>query len=361
MPPVLIVGNEIHRGLSHPGLTTLPMIPQESPKENLRIPTPRLENGRVTQRFVDDLIDFFKQEQRLPSPTAFKILSDVTSLLREEPSLVEVQLGRDDLINICGDIHGQFFDLARIFDLRGTPSVQNQYLFNGDFVDRGPWGVEVTLVLLSYKLLYPNAFYVNRGNHECEEVNRAYGFQNEVLDKYEPKMFRAFQDAFSWLPVAHCINTAVLVMHGGLFSNDDVTLDDIRAIERGCQPERDSLMCDLLWSDPQRENGREPNSRGFSCVFGPDITQRFLTKNNLLYIVRSHECVQYGYDLCHDDTVVTVFSAPNYCDRHGNKGAICILHGDDVSMPEFKKFTAAPHPKITNLYYSNFLVRMGLL
>merc|ERR1712226_990441 len=120
-------------------------------------------------------------------------------------------------------------------------------------------------------------------------------------------------------------------MHGGLPNKDGVTLDDIRDIRRGGQPERNSLMCDLLWSDPRDEEGRIPNQRGYSCLFGPDVTEKFLAANDLLYIIRSHECVQYGFDLTHDDKVVTVFSAPNYCDRHTNKGAICIIHGDDVS------------------------------
>jgi hypothetical protein len=106
----------------------------------------------------------------------------------------------------------------------------------------------------------------------------------------------------------------------------------------------------------QESVGRACNPRGYSCAFGPDVTERFLQQNGLLFIVRSHECVQRGYALAHTDTVVTVFSAPNYCDRYGNKGAVCILHGDDVSMPEFKRFDAAPHPKpkVTNAYYEQY-------
>ena len=214
--------------------------------------TPRLDsNGCVDQEFVLDLVDFYKQQLRLPTPTATKILQDSKALFRTQPSLVEIELGKNDVINICGDIHGQFFDLAKIFDLFGSPGPENQYLFNGDYVDRGPWSVEVIFLLLSQKLLHPEHFFLVRGNHETEEINRLYGFQSEVLDKYDSKMFSLIQEVFNWLPVAHCVNGSVLVMHGGLFCRDGVTLDDIRAIERGKQPERESLMCDLLWSDPQ--------------------------------------------------------------------------------------------------------------
>ena len=215
-------------------------------------PTPRLDaKGQVNLKFVEELIPFFKREGRLPHLTVHKILTDVSNLLAKEPTLVDVDLGRDDVLNICGDVHGQFFDLAHIFELRGLPSRSNRFLFNGDFVDRGPWGLEVALTLFSLKLLNPEAIHLNRGNHECEDVNRYYGFQAEVLDKYDVRTFRAAQVAFDWLPLAHCVNNSVLVMHGGLFGKDGVTLEDIRAIPRGAQPEKDTLMCDLLWSDPQ--------------------------------------------------------------------------------------------------------------
>jgi len=352
------------------------------------------EKDKVTEQFMKDLIMFFKNGQRLPRHIVIKILTDSKLLFMGQSSLVDISLSKDDHLNVCGDIHGQFFDLANIFDLFGFPTKRNQYLFNGDFVDRGVWSVEVMLVLLGFKLLLPDTFFLVRGNHESEEVNRVYGFENEVLDKYDGKIFRLFQNVFDWLPVTHCVNSSVLIMHGGLpcskaprskssgsngeqsddpsdeddYEEDEdddlpatVTLDDIRSLRRGCPVPKQGLMCDLLWADPREENGTAPNSRGYSSVFGPDITRKFLADNNLLYIVRSHECVQPGFDLCHDDTVVTVFSAPNYCDRQGNKGAVCILHGDDVSMPEFRRFKAVPHPKVDRHKYNSIYMRYGLI
>ncbi len=140
-----------------------------------------------------DLVRYFKQQKRLPALTAKRILSNAKAYFVQQPSLVDIELGKDDVLNICGDIHGQFYDLARILDLFGRPLASNRFLFNGDFVDRGPWSVEVVLTLLSHKLLYPDDFHLVRGNHETEEINKLYGFHNEVLDKYDAQMFDLFQ------------------------------------------------------------------------------------------------------------------------------------------------------------------------
>lgn len=128
-------------------------------------------------------------------------------------------------------------------------------------------------------------------------------------------------------------------MHGGLFANDDVTLDDIRKIDRNRQPPEDGPMCELLWSDPQPQNGRSPSKRGVGCQFGPDVTQTFLELNKLDYIIRSHEVKNDGFEVAHDGKCITVFSAPNYCDSMGNKGAFITLKGKDM-IPNFTTYVA---------------------
>ena len=128
------------------------------------------------------------------------------------------QVPEDRKFTICGDIHGQFYDLLNIFKLNGKPSEENPYLFNGDFVDRGSFSVECIFVLLSYKLLYPNHFFMSRGNHESENMNKMYGFEGEVKAKYSANMVDLFTEVYNWLPLCHCINQRVLVMHGGLFA-----------------------------------------------------------------------------------------------------------------------------------------------
>lgn len=149
-------------------------------------------------------------------------------------------------------------------------------------------------------------------------------------------------------------------MHGGLFSEDGVTLDDIRKIERNRQPPDSGPMCDLLWSDPQPQNGRSVSKRGVSCQFGPDVTKAFLEENQLDYIIRSHEVKAEGYEVAHGGRCVTVFSAPNYCDQMGNKASYIHLQGSDL-RPQFHQFTAVPHPNVKPMAYANTLLQLGMM
>lgn len=179
-------------------------------------------------------------------------------------------------------------------------------------MDRGSFSVECIFVLLGFKLLYPNHFFLARGNHESASMNQMYGFDGEVKAKYNAQMAEFFTEVYNWLPLCHCLNNRVLVMHGGLFSNDEITLDDIRQTDRNRQPPDEGIMCELLWSDPQPQRGRSPSKRGVGIQFGPDVTDKFLAKNKLEYVIRSHEVKPEGYEVAHDGKCITVFSAPNY-------------------------------------------------
>uniref|UniRef100_A0AAY5F0C9 Serine/threonine-protein phosphatase n=1 Tax=Electrophorus electricus TaxID=8005 RepID=A0AAY5F0C9_ELEEL len=299
---------------------------------------PKLEEGKVTLKFMKELMDWFKDEKKLHRKCAYQV----------------------NKITICGDTHGQYYDLLNIFELNGLPSLTNPYLFNGDFVDRGSFSVEVILTLFGFKLLYPDHFHLLRGNHETDNMNQMYGFEGEVKAKYTAQMFQLFSEVFQWLPLTLCINSKVLVMHGGLFSEDGVTLDDLKKIDRNRQPPDSGPMCDLLWSDPQPQNGRSISKRGVSCQFGPDVTQRFLEQNKLQYIIRSHEVKAEGYEITHSGKCITVFSAPNYCDQMGNKAAYIHLRGSDLK-PEFHQFTAVPHPNVKPMVYANSLLQLGMM
>ena len=176
------------------------------------------------------------------------------------------------------------------------------YRFNGDVVDRGSFSVECILLLFGFKLLYPNHLFVARGNHESETMNKIFGFEGEVKNKYSQQLYDVFAEVFEYLPLAHLIqrendNGKVIVMHGGLFNKDDVTLDDIRKVDRVRQPPEEGLMCDLLWSDPMANLGRSPSKRGVGVQFGPDVTQSFLKLNNVDYVIRSHEVKENGYEV----------------------------------------------------------------
>nr|CAD7399851.1 unnamed protein product [Timema cristinae] len=273
---------------------------------------PKLEDGKVTEQFMKDLMESYKKQGKLHRKYAYKILLDVKQLFMSQPSLVDIKIEDKNKFTVCGDIHGQFYDLMNIFDLNGLPSTSNPYLFNGDFVDRGSFSVECIFTLFGFKLLYPDHFFMSRGNHESQTMNQMYGFEGEVKSKYTAQMSELFTEVYNWLPLAHCLNSRVLVMHGGLFSRDDVTLDEIRKIDRNRQPPEDGVMCELLWSDPQEQPGRAPSKRGVGVQFGPDVTEKFVELNKLDYIIRSHEVKNEGYEKAHDGHCITVFSAPNY-------------------------------------------------
>ncbi|KAK2183872.1 hypothetical protein NP493_293g02024 [Ridgeia piscesae] len=300
---------------------------------------PTLEDTSVTLNFMKHLMETFKSQKCLHRKYAYQILLDAKKLFANQSSLVDITVPEGKKFTVCGDIHGQFYDLMNIFDLNGLPSECNPYLFNGDFVDRGSFSVECIFTLLGFKLLYPNHFFMSRGNHESITMNQMYGFEGEVKSKFSQQMCELFTEVFQLLPLCHCINNKILVMHGGLFSDDTVTLDDIRKVERNKQPPETGIMCELLWSDPQPQCGRSPSKRGVGIQFGPDITKRFLQRNRLDYVIRSHEVKQDGYEVAHDGKCITVFSAPNYCDTMGNKGAFVTLTGGELK-PNYTTYEA---------------------
>jgi serine/threonine-protein phosphatase 5 len=228
--------------------------------------------------------------------------------------LVDIPLQGAEEFTVCGDVHGQYYDLLNIFALNGNPSTSNPYLFNGDFVDRGSFSVEVVVALMCWKVALPNHMHMSRGNHESRNMNKMYGFEGEVSKKYSPKFYDFFCDLFCQLPIAHCINSSVLVLHGGLFSKDGVTLDAIRKVNRNREPGDEGIMCECLWSDPCDMDGRHPSKRGVGVMFGPDVAAKFCEENSLKYVVRSHEVKPQGYEIQRGGKVITVFSAPNYCD-----------------------------------------------
>nr|SVE75039.1 EOG090X03S1 [Daphnia dolichocephala] len=318
---------------------------------------PHLVNGKVTLQFMQELMDAYKDQKKLHRKYAFQILLDVAELFKAQPSLIDVTIPEESKFTVCGDIHGQFYDLMNIFKLNGLPSIENPFLFNGDFVDRGSFSVECIFTLLGFKLLYPNHFFMARGNHESQTMNQMYGFEGEVKSKYSSQMAELFTEVYNWLPLCHCLNQRVLVMHGGLFSRDGVTLDDIRTTDRNRQPPEEGIMCELLWSDPQPMKGRSPSKRGVGIQFGPDVTTRFLEHNHLDYVIRSHEVKSDGYEEAHDGKCITVFSAPNYCDTMGNKGAFITMKGKDMK-PHFTTYDAVPHPDVKPMAYANSMMSL---
>lgn len=257
-----------------------------------------------------------------------------------QPALLEIEAP----IKICGDVHGQYTDLLRLFDYGGFPPESN-YLFLGDYVDRGKQSLETICLLLSYKIRYPHNFFVLRGNHECAGINRIYGFYDECKERYSHKLWKKFTECFNCLPIAALIDGKILCMHGGL-SPDLQSLDQIRAIHRPTDVPDSGLLCDLLWSDPDRNVQQwGENDRGVSFTFGVSVVEDFLEKHDLDLICRAHQVVEDGYEFFADRRLVTIFSAPNYCGEFDNSGAMMEVDENLVcSFRVLKPADKAKHP-----------------
>jgi len=246
-----------------------------------------------------------------------------------QPALLELEAP----IKICGDIHGQFYDLLRLFEYGGFPPESN-YLFLGDYVDRGKHSLETICLLLAYKIKYPENFFLLRGNHECASINRVYGFYDACKERYNVKLWKTFAACFNCLPIAALIDEKIFCMHGGL-SPDINSMDQIRRIVRPTDIPDQGLLCDLLWADPDREiQGWKVNDRGVSYIFGEDVVSGFLQKHDLDLVCRAHQVVEDGYEFFSKRKLVTVFSAPNYCNEFDNSGAMMIV--DNALMCSFQ-------------------------
>lgn len=258
-------------------------------------------------------------------------------IFMEQPMLLELEAP----VNIVGDIHGQYEDLLRHFDKLGYPPQAN-YLFLGDYVDRGKNSLETICLLLAYKIKYPNNFFLLRGNHECASINRIYGFYDECKRRYSAKLWKTFTDLFNCLPIAALVEGTIFCMHGGL-SPQLMDLSQIRNIPRPIDVPDSGLVCDLLWGDPDESvTGWGINDRGVSFVFGSAVVQNFLSKHDCSLIVRAHQVVEDGYQFFAQRSLLTLFSAPNYCGEFDNAGAVMGVSEDltcwfSILPPDKKK------------------------
>ena len=241
-------------------------------------------------------------------------------IIKEQKMLVELEAP----LHVCGDIHGQYYDLLRIFEHCGYPGEYN-YLFLGDYVDRGKQSLETLCLLLCYKIKFPEKVTLLRGNHESSVTNRIYGFYDECKRRYNVRIWRSFTDLFNWLPVAAIIDEKILCMHGGL-SPELKNLQNITDISRPTDIPDTGLLCDLLWSDPDKDCVEyDENDRGVSVIFGEKIVQDFNKKNDLDLIIRAHQVVDDGYEFFAQRQLITIFSAPNYCGEFDNSAGIMII------------------------------------
>ncbi|KAL3312904.1 Serine/threonine-protein phosphatase PP1-alpha catalytic subunit [Cichlidogyrus casuarinus] len=246
-------------------------------------------------------------------------------------------------IKICGDIHGQFYDLLRLFNTCDYPP-KSRYLFLGDYVDRGPQSVEVLCLLLAFKIKYPKDFFMLRGNHESDIVNRVYGFKDELKARFgKSRVKKQFSVVFEALPLAAIVDHSIFCCHGGLSPDMIVNLEEktnmsllefLNSNSKPAEIPRHGLLCDLVWADPidlgtsEQTNGFITSARGCSYNFGQDIIDRFLHEYGLDLIVRGHQVVEDGYEFYGSKKLITIFSAPNYCNQFDNAGAIFVVNKD---------------------------------
>ncbi|KAG5456755.1 MAG: Metallo-dependent phosphatase-like protein, partial [Olpidium bornovanus] len=327
------------------------------------------------------------------------ICNAAREIFLSQPALIEIS----PPVKIVGDVHGQYTDLLRLFDMCGFPPFSN-FLFLGDYVDRGKQSLETILLLLSYKIKYPENFFLLRGNHECANVTRVYGFYDECKRRTTIKMWKMFVDVFNTLPIAAVVAGKIFCVHGGLSPSLN-SMDDIRAVERPTDVPDFGLLNDLLWSDPsETATDWEDNERGVSYCFGRTIIEDFLRRHDFDLVCRAHMVVEGtslsllvfewwlaeylfysfvfffflyfccrvcgstgsagqpysckipilltgnfldvadGYEFFDNRSLVTVFSAPNYCGEFDNFGAVMCV-GEDLlcSFELLKPLELASH------------------
>ncbi|KAL3070415.1 hypothetical protein niasHT_032205 [Heterodera trifolii] len=270
------------------------------------------------QRFTDEITD---EELKLLCKAA-------KGVFRMQPTLVRIQ----PPVVVVGDIHGQFTDLQRIFNTHGNPPAQ-QYVFLGDYVDRGPQSLETIVLLFCYKVKYPANFMLLRGNHECSNINKAYGFSEEIDRRYPRpgarRLFDLFNQVFAWMPFVGLVGEKILCMHGGL-SDQINSLEQLSHLNRPqTDPPLRTLEIDLLWADPStRITGVAPNSRrGAGVLFGADVVESVRNLLGIDYIVRAHQLVMGGVEYFADQHLITLFSAPRYTGKN-NTGATLLIAPD---------------------------------
>lgn len=295
------------------------------------------------------LKDHFYHEGRLKEYQAIRIVQDATELLSSEPNLLQVPAP----VTVCGDIHGQYYDLMKLFEVGGDPALTS-YLFLGDYVDRGSFSIECLVYLYAVKLTYPDTIFMLRGNHECRHLTEYFTFKNECLHKYSESFYEECITSFNSLPLVAIMNKQFFCVHGGLLP-ELRCMEDVIKLDRFREPPTKGLMCDLLWADPVEDYDDDNMDtkfvrntvRGCSFAFTYRASCEFLDKTGLLSIIRAHEAQDAGYRMYKRTktlgfpSLLTMFSAPNYLDNYNNKAAILKYENNVMNI---RQFNSSPHP-----------------
>jgi diadenosine tetraphosphatase ApaH/serine/threonine PP2A family protein phosphatase len=288
---------------------------------------------------LDGIIETIREGNSLPEQDLVELFLKVMEELYTESNILELQ----SPITVCGDIHGQLYDLFELFDVacQGADIGNQKFLFMGDYVDRGRYSIETLAYLCALKLRFPGQFYLLRGNHECRAVNQMYGFYAESIHYYgHAGIWTLCNDLFDLLPMAALIDNEIFSVHGGL-SPGITLIEKISLIHRQCELPDKGELCDLCWSDPEDVPKWRVNQRGAGYLFGADQVAKFLNYNKLRFVTRSHQLAMNGFEWFFDKTLVTVWSAPNYMYRSGNKASVMKI-GTGEEGHEMVVFEARP-------------------
>ncbi|KRX08865.1 hypothetical protein PPERSA_08969 [Pseudocohnilembus persalinus] len=290
----------------------------------------------INSSTIDKYLESLKNAQLIKENDVKTICANVREILIEEGNVQRI----DAPVTVVGDIHGQFYDLQEIFEQFGEcPDVN--YLFLGNYVNRGHHSIETILLLYALKIKYPDRITLLRGNHESRIVTQVFGLYDECLRKYGSlNVWRYITETFEYLTISALIEDKIFCVHGGL-AEEQKSLDDIRMLDRIGEIPVSGSLCELLWNDPEEDlqQGFKLNPRGCGKVFGQDVAKQFLEQNNVTKILRSHSLFLEGHKQIWDKSVSTIFSAPNYCYRCGNVGSIVQIN-ENLDF-EFKSYQAS--------------------
>ncbi|KAI6205489.1 hypothetical protein M3Y94_00797900 [Aphelenchoides besseyi] len=309
---------------------TAPMQAEPPPEPPMSRELRELQANKVkkwVQTMIDRLVDEWTV-QKCQSLFSERELMELCYRAREtfwmQPTMVEITAP----VHICGDIHGQYEDLMALFRINGFPP-EKKYLFLGDYVDRGPFSIEVVTLLFAYKVMYPDDIYLLRGNHESRPVNLQYGFFTECRKRYSMSLYEAFQYAFYCMPFCARVEKRILCMHGGI-SEDLRDFRQLEKIERPCDIPDLGILADLTWADPDPNiQNYDESPRGAARIFGATALKNFCNALGLELVVRAHQVVTEGYEFFGENRrLTTIFSAPYYCNQFENAASILNVSKD---------------------------------
>lgn len=330
------------------------------------------DNNKIQPR--SDVVRLIKRHLKNSMYTQFRpipysvqelndLLLDVIDLLKSEETLAVLEAP----ILVVGDLHGQYADLIRILHIDPetmdsrfdkAPYATTNYLFLGDYVDRGVESMQILVLLFSLKILYGNVTLL-RGNHETPTINSSYGFRDEILDRFGEKhgeqLWRLFNEVFTWLPVTAVISERIVCMHGGL-SPDLHSLNDIKNLKRPlCDLTNPKFLLDLLWSDaiPKRSKHyhskkpiyRHNKTREMSFEYNKVAIKEKCKELDVDLVLRGHQLKNEGFEI-YSKQFMTVFSCPNYADNKQNDGSVCyVTCGGEIVIIQLRKMEVLKNEK----------------